>query len=191
MASPKHTDRRRRRGFTLMELITVVAILGLLMTLLAVAVPAMMREWRIRQTRALLTTLSKSVTAYATDYNGVFPWYSNTGDRMGQVRSDLRPTPSGNLPDDDDSLKGETVLYLALTSNIRKGPYYRGDQRGHVTRVDGYGIFVDSWGRPIHYYPVDDPDEQATPLLESEGPQPDAGGGTDAKEDNLRNHEPR
>ncbi len=184
------TLRRARgshpRGFTLMELITVVAIMGLLMTLIAVAVPSLMRRWRIRQTEALLATLGQSLNAYATDYNGVYPWYTNKGDRMREVRSDLRPAPSGDMPDDDDGLKGETVLYLALTSNVRKGPYYTGGQNWQVMRADDYGIFADPWGRPIHYYAIEDEDREATPLLESEGPRADEGGDADAKKDNIR-----
>jgi type II secretory pathway pseudopilin PulG len=176
---------------TLIEIITVVAVMGLLMTLIAVTAPGIMRRWRIHQTEGLLAALDTALNAYATDHNGFFPWHRNLPNQnMARPRGSL-PNPSGSLPDDDDGLDGEAVLHMALTSAIRRGPYYTGGQKWQVIRVGNnkHPVFADAWGRPIHYYAITDADEQATPLLESEGPRPDAGGGAEAQTDNLRNHE--
>jgi prepilin-type N-terminal cleavage/methylation domain-containing protein len=155
-----------RGGFSLLELVTVVAIMGILTGLIAVSVAGIGRRQRIAGTRDLLAALSAALRDYAADHNDRFPWTSDTG-VMHKVRSDL-DVGTGDL-------KEEVVLYLALTARERKGPYYRGDL-SHTIVIDeaaGLRVFGDAWKRPIQYTPPQG--GEVAPRLRSDGPDPDPG----------------
>ena len=174
MKTQDTTGRGRRAAFTLLELVTVVAILGILLSMLVVGATDIMKSQRIANTKAMLRVLNTSLENYARDYNDLYPYISTSG-LMGQVAADLRPTPS------DSTYRQEVALYLALTAKRRRGPYYTGSEI-NVKIVDkdaGLRVFADAWDRPFVYSPPQG--NERIPRLKSLGPNPatDASGSKD------------
>ncbi len=65
-------DDKRRRGFTLIEIMAVVVIIGLLMTIVGTRIVGVLRTGRITATRAQLQSLETTLTTYSMD-NGRYP----------------------------------------------------------------------------------------------------------------------
>jgi general secretion pathway protein G len=67
-----HTNRRASSGFTLLEIMAVVVIMGLLMGIVGTAVFGRINEARVTTTRAQIDQLEAALTFYQMD-NGRFP----------------------------------------------------------------------------------------------------------------------
>jgi general secretion pathway protein G len=65
-------DNARRRGFTLIEIMAVVAIIGLLMALIGPRIIGALTTGRITTTKAQIQQLEAELTSYQMD-NGRFP----------------------------------------------------------------------------------------------------------------------
>ncbi len=64
--------RKRDRGFTLIEIMAVVVIIGMLMAIVGNAIVGNIRKARITTTRAQIQSLESAITTYQMD-NGRFP----------------------------------------------------------------------------------------------------------------------
>mgnify|MGYP003112569806 CR=1 FL=1 len=65
--------RHARPGFSMIELVAVLVILGLLMAGAAVAIPGQIKRAKIRVTKTSMTTLKVSLNNYITQNNGTAP----------------------------------------------------------------------------------------------------------------------
>lgn len=114
----------RRRAFTLIELLIVVAILGILMSILLPALFMVSEQARQSQARAELRTLATALESYRDDW-GVYP-------------------PDGGAA-------STTALFRYLDGDPANGgprtPYYDFD----LDRVNPAGEFLDPWGLPYSY----------------------------------------
>jgi general secretion pathway protein G len=75
MHSPNHRNgdsQRRRGGFTLIEIMAVVVIIGLLISIVGVAVSGQMDRARMSTTRGQIDSLEQALGLYRLD-NGRFP----------------------------------------------------------------------------------------------------------------------
>jgi general secretion pathway protein G len=74
-----HRRSRSSRGFTLIEVLLVLAIIGVIM---AIAVPALMgrrRQANIEATRIQISAVENALDMYANDHDGIYP---NSGDGL-------------------------------------------------------------------------------------------------------------
>ena len=171
------------RAFTLVELITVMAILGILVTLMVGAYQGIQRRAATNATKEMFMALNTALRAFYDDF-GYYPWGTDSGDYMGRVSNELKPISSGEL-------KEEAILYAALTARVRHGPYFKGGGAKTVFQEQGntrFLVFGDGWGRPIHYRPPEN--DSTLPFLYSFGPngEDDDGKNDGEDEDDVSNY---
>jgi len=146
--------RRGGRAFTLVELITVMAIMAILMAMIVGVVPRIQDAWRARITGTRLLAVVAALQAYAEDYNGKFPYSDDSSDKI-MVKVDALAILGINLSDVPSEYREEVVLYGALTSTRRRGPYYKGAGGQTVVRKGTgdkeFTLLADGWERPIRY----------------------------------------
>lgn len=178
----------RPRGFTLVELITVVAILGILITLTVGAVQGVRNYVARKATEEILAALDAALQRYYDDW-GKYPETvtpPGTGESVYSQVSDTYIPVSNPSPAYAQNAR-DAMLYAALTMTQRGGPYFKGGMaQARVFRlVDGtsYRAFADGWGREIRYKPASSTlsstlpsDLQSAtkpPILQSLGADPD------------------
>jgi len=137
-----------------------MAIIATLMAMIVGVVPQIQDAWRVRITRTRLQAIVSALQAYAGDYNGKFPYASDSSDKvmvkvdaLAILGVDLSSAPSAYGV--EGFTKAEVVLYGALTSTRRHGPYYKGAGGQTVVRKGTgdkeFNLFADGWERPIRY----------------------------------------
>jgi general secretion pathway protein G len=91
----KHEQRKRnlRAGFTLIEILLVVVIIGMLATLVAVNVPKQMEKARVNKTKADIRGLGVALNSYYMD-KGKFP------SSLSDLTSGDDPYLEGDVPND-------------------------------------------------------------------------------------------
>ncbi len=122
-------DSRRRRtgaGFSLVEMLVVIFIIGMLAGLILTGVMAARRKFGRDNTRLMLTAIAGAIQSYSQDW-GDFP-----------------PGPGG--------VEGSEDLCAALKSTRFNGPYIKGNHPPTKdTDRNGIEEMVDHWGRTIEY----------------------------------------
>ncbi|MDO4611895.1 MAG: type II secretion system protein [Candidatus Saccharibacteria bacterium] len=86
----------KKEGFTIIEVVLVLAIAGLIFLMVFVALPALQRSQRDTQRRDDMARLATAITTYQTNNNNKLP--SNWGDFIGKyltVNGDTFTDPSG------------------------------------------------------------------------------------------------
>lgn len=125
--SRKTLRQAERRGFTLIEILVVVAVMSILVALMMGVSKEVITQSKIKETRTKLATLSSQAEKYKEAFGG-FP---------GGRDQNGAPVPAGNL----------AAAILALgnePANLVGKEFYSGG-------------FIDSWGNPILYYYTDPP----------------------------------
>lgn len=192
--------RSRARGFTLVELVTVMGILVILVTLIVGAAQGIQEKVARDGTRQILCALNNALQNYYEDW-GRFPWYEHPAphDTLGAVAGFDNPKAVPNYCPAPMSRayenKVEAMLYAALNMRERNGPYMKAGA-GNVKQISiggllTYRVYSDGWGRPIHY--LEPAGGSSVPLLMSEGPRkdfPDDNWPGESKADNLTSYEP-
>jgi general secretion pathway protein G len=153
-------DTRCDSGFTLVEMIVVMAIISILAGLLLAGVSAARARGGITKTKALITELSLLVSQYE----------SNTGD----------------YPQGAGGAESAEALCEALTSAKGGVQHEFAPDALRDTDGDGRPEIVDYWQRPFSYYhhrSYAGPPRETTYRLVSAGPD-----GEEGTDDDVRNY---
>ncbi|MBR3320069.1 type II secretion system protein [Candidatus Saccharibacteria bacterium] len=78
---------KSKKGFTIIEVVLVLAIAGLIFLMVFIALPAMQRNQRDTQRRNDYSALSTAITNYMTNNNGRFPGECSTTVQDGAITS--------------------------------------------------------------------------------------------------------
>jgi general secretion pathway protein G len=151
---------RSMPGFTLMEMLVVMAIIGVLSSLLITGVMAARGRGKIARTRALIDRLSLAIKQYEIDH--------------------------GDYPPGAGGTASAEALHKALTSAKWPGAHEFTAKEARDTDGNGQPEIIDAWGRPISYHhnrTYSGPPRATTFRLISKGP--DGVQGTDDDVDNL------
>jgi len=158
-----------RRAFTLVEMLTVIAIIGVLAGLIIPAVISAIRNAKITRCKSEIANLKTGIDMYYSDW-GYYPPDSMEPNPTTMTLSDLthpstpaeclifflgtRFTPSstnGKVSDNVD-LTGPEYGNREAYGNKTRGPYteFRGEQLA-IFRPGNWPAFVDPWGQPYLY----------------------------------------
>lgn len=161
---------RNRRGFTLVELLTVIAIISVLMGLTLVVISAVKEAARRAKAKHDMLNIVAAINAYYTEY-GRFPvdapdssvdmTIANENDHVALFRV-LMATGS-------DSLNPKKIVFITPPIAIESGTFARGG-------IDKKGVFRDPWGSPYQIRIDTNYDTQlANPYDSNAGPSTLAG----------------
>ena len=160
-----HNSARPTRGFTLMELMVVLFIIGLLMGIIVPAIGGLLRKAKANSTRASMKLIGSGCEEYAMDFGELPP------SEGGQAAASLAMLLTGHAPDleadtipivstspgdllttfaTDDGVDG--YGYRIVASGKVYGPYSGAEKIDRVPNDAGYEVFADGFGMPIYYY---------------------------------------
>lgn len=137
-----------KKGFTLMELLVVLAIIGILAGMLSVGAEAARSRAYRAQAETMISTLEMAISMYETDM-GVFP------------------------ADDGAGATTCVGLVTALSNPTGQPPAWRGPYINFRPSELSAGSLVDPWARTYRYDSSSPPNNTATYDLWSEGPTVD------------------
>lgn len=139
---------RESSAFTLIELLIVIAIIGILMSLLFPAVNGALDAARKAQAKNDVTQIATAVTAYETEYGKLPPGPTSSGaDIEGVLLQSLTGTSTNNNP--------RKIVFLEVNQS-KPG-------KSGVDIITAPTKFVDPWGSAYQIV-VDTDDDYATPL---------------------------
>jgi prepilin-type N-terminal cleavage/methylation domain-containing protein len=160
---PRVRPARRRRGFTLVELLAVIVILGMLIGLIAPSVQAVRRMFLIDQTKGYMHQLTMGIENYRTEMrelppsDGTFLHPSNLNPaKLSSGAAGLVQCLTGYMGADKDGLAGPGFRWERGGKD--HGPFVA--QNMPVATKDENGndmppIFQDAFGNSILYYRFD------------------------------------
>lgn len=170
---------RRGKGFTLVEMLVVIAIIGILAGLLTPAVQTARKNAIRRQCYSLINNLAMACEQFKADL-GFYP------DAAGFEQFEGLDTQASEVIGTDD-LYHSDVLYMWLCNQFAYrgkayGPYYSPKGKEVLPRPDGATYkradgnevpimyFVDPWGQPLVYIDFTNYGNDATNPKTFDGP---------------------
>lgn len=137
------TKQFKVKGFTLIEMLVVIAIIGILAGLLIPAASKARREAAVRKAQTTIAALETALSMYYTDY-GMYPPSANS--TSGSTTQENGNSFVVNI---------NTGLNLvgALSSTTKGGPYmkFRSEDLRKDTSTPPRYVIVDPWGRAYVY----------------------------------------
>lgn len=145
------TKQFRTKGFTLIEMLTVIAIIGILAGLIIPAATKARRDAAISKAKATISALETALSMYYTDY-GAYP--PSCIDASNQGNGNAFRSGASSIIGGDNTIAGDNNLVDMLTLTTKGGPYmkFRAEDllktgTGTSTRY----ILKDPWGKAYIY----------------------------------------
>ena len=142
----RHISRRQHQGFSLIELLVVVAIIVILAGIVIGALIKVNRNRDIAQTKVTLKNIRLKLEEYASDNNGIYP----TGDDATSAA--VFRALSGDYSGQGDPPTG--IIYWSELNND-KNPALVGTEQGKKVILDAFGNTIryraglDDNGEPV------------------------------------------
>ena len=129
--------KQSRSGFTLIEILVVVAIIGILISIILPVLSRVRDQAKATRTRSLMDVLTIACDLYYNDWGGIFP-------------------PAFANPTSPSKNEGIEMLYKGLTTREGRSTrdYARDVSNDDLGDSDGDGAreFHDAWGNPLVYF---------------------------------------
>jgi len=119
--------KNRKEGFTIIEVLIVLAIAGLIMLIVFLAVPALQRNSRNTQYRSEASQLLAATTEFTNNNNGTLPAASGSGTAGSDAAKVLALTKNKNITvftvvaASTVAAQGPTLTTAILDSNVKCG----------------------------------------------------------------------
>lgn len=146
-----------KKGFTLVELLVVVAIIGILAAILVPNVRQNLERAKVAKTKALISSLEYALTAYQNDFGK----YPASYDLQGLFIALTEQAKTSYEPDADETRKykrGEDYYTDEMGLNAAASVFLNNalgnagvPAVGLTAQQDEEFVFVDAWDRPIYY----------------------------------------
>lgn len=113
--------QRKSKGFTIIEVVLVLAIAGLIFLMVFIALPALQRSQRDTQRKSDLSRAQVAITNYTTNSRGALPantntaWATFSGQYLTPKVSDTFIDPLGNNTAQDDARKSYEFILSTTT----------------------------------------------------------------------------
>lgn len=126
------TQQRKQSGFTIVELLIVIVVIGILAAITIVAYNGIQSRARDNRRNSDSTAIRKALELYKID-NGTYPlggYYESTNSTWTSLSNILKPYTGGNLPMDPLNDVNHYYRYLAAggtayqCSDGSKGDFY-------------------------------------------------------------------
>jgi prepilin-type N-terminal cleavage/methylation domain-containing protein len=148
-------QNRRTDAFTLIELLTVIAIIGVLVALLFPAVKAALTKAEVSKAQAAVTSLSTAFRSYYTEY-GKWPIADTAPNHSYIIDKNLVAMLQGGNPTTVIVPLGPTEPPFGAPYNPIGSATLQGNPRAihfldfKQADIDGSGNFVDPWKVPYY-----------------------------------------
>lgn len=146
------TTAQTEKGFTIIEVVLVLAIAGLIFLMVFIALPALQRGQRDTQRRDDVSKFVSQLTSYATNNRGALPSFSNMTGTSGFMNSYMKAS-DGEFNDpssgtsytvvNGDPALGQIQYIVGSKCNGENiGASGQGDRQAAVrTKLEGSGFF--------------------------------------------------
>jgi prepilin-type N-terminal cleavage/methylation domain-containing protein len=142
--------KRNSRGFTIIEVVLVLAIAGLILLMVFIALPALQRGQRDTQRRNDMARVMSQITNYQTNARGAVPTNGNIADfQKNYLKTDFNDPQTGNAykitaQSDPSKVTSGNIAYQAgYICNTTGTGFTKGTtkQAAVITVLEGSGLY--------------------------------------------------
>ena len=163
----KNGIRSGQAGFTLVELLVVISIIGMLAGLMSVAIPKAMEAGSKAKAKGELTAVIAALKAYKQEYG---QWPTVSGDRSKDEW--FGPGNYGNLEDGKtlmNILSGANIIINGVGQNPKTVTFFEGAKVSSGRRDTSGGELLDPWGTQ-YGFKVDTDESGSVEYCNPQGP---------------------
>lgn len=131
-----------RRGFTIIEVVLVLAIAGLIFLMVFVALPALQRNQRDQARKGDVGLVATAVTNYTSNNRGSYPGTTALKDALGAADSSATETTFSELSTNIKNVTVHSSTSGSVDSSVDDGviTVYKGRKCGVVSADGGFTL---------------------------------------------------
>ncbi len=124
---------KQEKGFTIIEVVLVLAIAGLIFLMVFIALPALQRSQRDTQRRDDASRFISQLSSYATNNNGNVPTFAQLSGASGFANAYLK----SDVGEFNDPQTGDAYTFNATTATTKQFQYVKGQTCNGETITTG------------------------------------------------------